>query len=120
MVFQHYLTVDHVHDGDTIMGELDMGVGHYMRPISIRLDGINAPEMNDHDPAVRAKAVESRDYLASLAPVGSVLRIVSLHWDKYAPRIDADVYLSDDSLTSVNLMMISAGMAVPYLSRVGQ
>ena len=83
MIFVYSFTVDHVHDGDTIIGELDMGLGVYQRPISIRLGGVDAAELNTEQGKAAARA------LMLLAPTGSQLVVHSPGWDKYSNRIDA-------------------------------
>lgn len=115
--FTYWFTVAEVYDGDTIMGELDMGLAHYLghqnRPYySIRLYGINAPEMNDPNAAIRAAAVESRDHLAALLPIGDYVKVVAMGWDKYRMRIDAVPYT--DQGVDCCQAQIDGGFAVPY------
>lgn len=115
--FQYWFTVGHVYDGDTMMGQLDMGLAHYLGNItsstySIRLYGINAPELNSTDPAVRQQAEAARDYLRTLVLPGDYIKVVSMGWDKYAMRIDGIPY----STSGVDLCqaMLDSGLAVPY------
>ncbi len=91
--FTYWFTVDHVYDGDTIMGQLDMGLAHYLGNVpkptyAVRLYGINAPELNATDPAIRAAAVASRDNLQTLLNPGDYIKVTSYGWDKYKMRID--------------------------------
>jgi endonuclease YncB( thermonuclease family) len=115
--FTYWLKVDHVHDGDTIMGQLDMGLAHYLGNVpkptySVRLYGIDAPELNAPDPAIRAKADQARDYLQSLVKPGDYIQVTSYGWDKYTMRVDAVPFTT----TGVDCCqaMLSAGLAVPY------
>jgi endonuclease YncB( thermonuclease family) len=115
--FTYWFAVGEVYDGDTIMGELDMGLAHYLGRsttphYSIRLYGINAPELNASDPAVRAAAEASRDHLRRLLSVGDYVKVVSLGWDKYSMRIDGVPYTVD----GVNCCQaqLDGGYAVPY------
>lgn len=94
MIFTYYFTVDHVHDGDTVYGVLDVGLGIYLgRPTDtlygIRFYGINAPEL----PTVNG--YECRDYLETLVKPGDVLRVDSFGWDKYAWRVDGVPWTTD-------------------------
>ena len=82
-------TVRNVHDGDTIYADLDQGLGIWNRNIGLRLAGINARELSEPG------GKEARDVVAAMLPVGTVVDIVSLGWDKFAGRIDADVTLFD-------------------------
>ena len=113
-VWRYEHVVDYVYDGDTIMGELDMGLGCYMRPISLRLYGINAPELRGTKDAVHEAALASRDNLRSLVNRGDVLTVMSYSWDKYSNRIDAVVYAPGDT-TSLNQHQLDGGFAVVYL-----
>jgi len=123
--FQYFFWVDHVHDGDTIMGKLDMGLQHYLGGLpelqpfdpkgayySLRLFGINAPELTSSDPAIRLAAQASRDNLEALLLPGDYIRIQSMSWDKYSMRIDAIPYTK----TGVDCCQaqLDGGFAVPY------
>lgn len=83
MIFVYQFTVDHVHDGDTVMGELDQGLGVYQRPISVRFSGVDAPELS----TAEGKAAAAQ--LQLLVQPGMVCTIHSVGWDKYSNRIDA-------------------------------
>jgi|ERR671922_229615 endonuclease YncB( thermonuclease family) len=123
--FTYWFWVDHVHDGDTIMGKLDMGLQHYLGGLpalqpydptgayySLRLYGINAPELNSTDAAVRAAARASLANLQSLVKPGDYLKVVSMGWDKYQMRIDAIPYTT----TGIDCCkaQLDGGFAVPY------
>jgi endonuclease YncB( thermonuclease family) len=123
--FTYYFWVDHVYDGDTVMGRLDMGLEHYLGGLpslqqldpqgayySLRLYGINAPEMNATDPATRTAAVASRDHLRSLVSPGDYIRVVSYSWDKYGMRIDAIPYTVAGA--DCCQAQLDGGFAVPY------
>lgn len=108
MTFTYYGQLDRVIDGDTIaLYFLDMGLNVAFRGLRVRLAGINAPELTT--PA----GIEARAYLAGLVPPGANLRIESKRWDKYAMRIDADVF-TVEAATSLNEQMLTAGHALPY------
>jgi endonuclease YncB( thermonuclease family) len=122
--FTYWLTVDHVHDGDTIMGRLDRGLGQYDGGLpsfngsdtvtrSVRLYGINAPELNAKDPSVRAAAVAATVNLQGLVKPGDTIRVVSMGWDKFSGRIDAIPYTA--SGVDCCQAQLDGGFAVPYL-----
>lgn len=121
--FGYWFTVDHVYDGDTIMGRLDMGLAIYLGGLpswvtydsmtySVRLYGINAPEMNSSDPAVRAAAQAARDNLRSLLGPGDYIKITSMGWDKYSKRIDGIPYTTAG--VDCCQAQLAGGFAVPY------
>lgn len=123
--FTFWFCVDHVHDGDTIMGRLDRGLGQYdggvpqLNPVtdtvtrSIRLYGINAPELTSPDPMVRGQALASTAHLASLVKPGDYIRVVSMGWDKFSGRIDAIPYSTGG--VDCCQAQLEGGFAVPYL-----
>jgi len=84
--------VREVHDGDTLYGWVDQGLGIWNHGTSkaglgLRLWGCNAREL------AQPGGVEARDHLATLIPVGSVVPITCMAWDKYQGRIDVAVDL---------------------------
>lgn len=62
------------HDGDTLDAVILLGCrqvfGEPSDPVKIRFYGIDTPEMNDKDPAIRAKAVRARAYVAERLKTG--------------------------------------------------
>ena len=81
-MYTYKAQVARVIDGDTVVLEIDLGfkIFHVM---SCRLVGVNAPELNAKDEAVKLAAVESKEYLMSLLPVGKEITIKSTRLDKY-------------------------------------
>ena len=130
--FTYWGWVDHVHDGDTIMAKLDMGLQHYLgglpslQPLdpkgayySLRFYGINAPELTSSDPTVRAAAEASLANLETLVHPGDYIKVVSMSWDKYGMRIDAIPYsgpFNPDGSGGTDLCQaqLDGGFAVPY------
>ena len=81
-MYTYKAKVARVIDGDTVVLEIDLGfkIYHHM---SCRLLNVNAPELNAKDEAVKLAAVESKEYLMSLLPVGKEITIKSTRLDKY-------------------------------------
>jgi len=123
--FTYWFTVDHVYDGDTVMGRLDLGLGIYLGGLptiqqahdlvsySVRLYGINSPEMNSTDAATRTAAQAAKANLQSLLQPGEYIRVVSMGWDKYTKRIDGIPY-SPQGVDCCQAQL-DGGFAVPYL-----
>jgi endonuclease YncB( thermonuclease family) len=121
-------TVVNVHDGDTFDVDIvlvrdrrhrhapdtDLGfdlherdrVGLVLERQPVRLAGCNAPELAT--PAGKRALA----FLESLLQVGDVVTLVSSRWDKYAPRIDGHVRLSDGR--DLAEVMIAAGHAIVW------
>lgn len=116
VAWTYLFRVDHIHDGDTIYGVLDKGLGEFLgrqgdKPedlLGLRFYGINAPELSD--PSGSGKAALA--YLQTLVSPGDDLTVVAYSWDKYEFRIDGTPYTE----AGVNLCqaMLDSGNAVPY------
>jgi len=110
-MYEYVAHVRSVYDGDTIRADIDCGFGIWTANQSLRLLGIDAPELGTPG------GKEARDYLRTLLPVGAnvIIRTVKDETEKYgrllaaitATGVDGDSY-------NVNQQMISDGHAVPY------
>lgn len=98
-------TVTSVHDGDSCTCLADLGWGVW-RVVTVRLNGINAIELNQ--PGGR----EARDHLLGLLPLNSTITLVSMGWDKYGDRTDAAIVLP--SGVDVAAQMVTDGFAVAW------
>lgn len=105
-----------IHDGDTMALKIDMGRRIYIHD-SIRLYRINAPELS------QAGGKEARDYLRSICPIGSGVRIQTFknRQDKYGRwlgNVHTEIPI-EYSLVSkpvcINDHMVETGHAVYYL-----
>lgn len=99
------------YDGDTFRCFVDQGRGTAWPRGTIRLAGIDTPEIRASDEKERERAREARDYLAGLIPPGTALALASVGYDKYNDRCDAIVTRKSDGLV-VNDAMVKAGHAV--------
>lgn len=99
-----------VYDGDTItiVSRLPYEDSPYYK-FSIRLAGIDTPEIKGKSEQEKIKAVQARDALATLI-LNKCVILKNIQTEKYG-RILADVYLDDLHL---NKWLIEQGHAVPY------
>jgi endonuclease YncB( thermonuclease family) len=128
-IYHRRFTLDRVIDGDTVVGTVDNGYYTTIKQ-TFRLHGINTPEMNSPDPAVRDKARAARDFLClALGFPGDatalIIRTYKNPADKYGrflaeiwttpvqPKDSKGLILADEK--SVNRLMVEAGHAVEYL-----
>jgi endonuclease YncB( thermonuclease family) len=91
-------------DGDTFRCDVDLGLDLEKRRLPIRLFGINAPELG------QPGSLEARDHLRRLLPIGTMISLRSVGYDKYGPRVDAVVIRNLDAV-NVNEAMLAAGHA---------
>jgi endonuclease YncB( thermonuclease family) len=82
-------TISRVIDGDTFVADAHVWPGETVQ-VSIRIRGIDAPELHSRCPAERAAAEKARDALARLLGDEPVL-ISNIGGGKYYGRVLADV-----------------------------
>ncbi len=97
-------------DGDTVNLEIDMGMKIYFKS-NCRLSGINAPELSSTDVVIRESAIKSKEYLAMLLPINSIVDLKSISLDKYGRSIGK---ITTNEGVVVNDEMIKSGNAVIY------
>ena len=102
-------TLIRVIDGDTVVADLDLGWKTWLRDVSIRLAGINAPELHADDEVTRTAARASRDALVLYE--GAPITVTSHKLDKYG-RVLANVVV--DSNTDLSQLQLNSGRAVIY------
>lgn len=86
-----------VHDGDTFIADID-GVHPIIgKGVSIRLYGIDAPEITSHNPKIKALAIAARDFLADKLNKANQIRLVHIRRDKYF-RILAEVFIDGEEI----------------------
>ncbi len=110
----HYAgTVKRVVDGDTIIVSLDLGLRVFTE-VSIRIAGIDTPEINKGTPEERARGMAARTELMDILPVESDV-YVRTHKDKQTfNRYVADILVFGyaNQLLDVATEMVTAGHAV--------
>lgn len=84
-------------DGDTFACDIDEHSAIAGKNISIRLRGINTPELRSKDPEERLSAIFEKQRLSDLLTNALVIELRNIDRDKYF-RIDADVYIDGEPL----------------------
>lgn len=84
-------------DGDTFACDIDTHSPIAGKNISIRLRGINTPELRDKAPELRKSAYEEKERLERLLTSATVIELRDLGRDKYF-RILASVYIDGEPL----------------------
>lgn len=97
-------------DGDTFLAEALVWPGHSVR-VSVRIRGIDAPEMRGRCAAEKAAAREARAALAALLGDGPVT-VSNIGGAKYYGRVLADV--ADGEGRAVAPALLRLGLARPY------
>lgn len=104
------LKVSKVYDGDTIEVLMPQ-MAPPLNKMSVRLYGIDTPEMHGLCSAEIAKAKQAKAMLTSLVGNNGTITVTDFKWDKYGGRIDGKVWVNGVNLSD---QMVSAGLARPY------
>ena len=103
-------TVVSVHDGDTMTVTIPDVPPLLGENISVRVRGIDTPEMHDARPEIHALAVQARDLVRGWCPVGSPVGLHDAARGKYF-RIVATPICGD---VDVAAELLKSGLAHPY------
>lgn len=106
-------TVEKVVDGDTLIVRAAVWPGHSVR-VSVRLRGIDAPEMRSRCAGERAAAQRARDALERLVAGGSV-SLTAISGDKYFGRVLADV--ATEAGAPLAATLLDEGLVRPWQGR---
>jgi len=99
-----------VYDGDTFTVEAYPWPGLEAKA-SVRIDGVDTPEIRGKCEAEKQKAIEARDYVKSLI-LGEMVMLENVRHGKYAGRVVAGVFL--DGGVSLSEKIISQGLGREY------
>jgi micrococcal nuclease len=107
--FIYNAIVASIYDGDTIRVDIDLGFGIWKMNQSLRLIGIDAPEVRGVE---RPLGLASKEYLIKAIPVGSsiVIETQKDRTEKYG-RYLATIYLGERNL---NKELLELGFATKY------
>jgi|SaaInlStandDraft_4_1057021.scaffolds.fasta_scaffold61223_2 micrococcal nuclease len=104
-----------IYDGDTMKVVVDLGFGIYTKQ-TLRLYGINAPEMRGSDKVngkITRDWLRGRVYEAVENKTPISIRTKKDKTGKYG-RLLAEVFISDEKL-SLNEQMVENGLAIEYM-----
>lgn len=104
-----YGKVIKVYDGDTITIATKLPYDDFFYKFSVRLRGIDCPEIRSKDKNEKLCASCARQFLAGLI-LNSVVTLKDIDYDKYG-RILANVYLEESNISE---LMIKEKVAIPY------
>lgn len=104
--YTYHATVVRVIDGDTVMLDVSLGFGIWLRDQSFRLAGCNAIERS------KPGGKEAKAHLAEVLPAGIAVLLRSIQNDKYGGRYDAR--LSVGGIEDLTDSLIAGGWAVAW------
>ncbi|MCB1425445.1 MAG: thermonuclease family protein [Zhengella sp.] len=97
-------------DGDSVLAVAQIWPGHSVT-VSVRIRGVDAPELRGRCGAEKAAARKARDSLAGFLQDGH-LRLTNISGGKYYGRVLADLARADGRGASA--FLLEAGLARPY------
>lgn len=107
-MYEYQATVTKVYDGDTITVDFDLGFGIVLKKQTIRLLGINTPEVRGPE---RADGILSRNALRQrILDKQVIIRTSKDKKGKYG-RWLGEVYVEDEN---INQWLITEGYAIKY------
>ena len=98
-----------VYDGDTFKAVAHPWPGMSI-DVSVRVNGIDTPEIRGKCQAEKEAAIAARDYVRDVLGESVILKNVKR--GKYAGRVVADVYLTDGRILTE--LLIASGLGRPY------
>ncbi len=97
-----------VYDGDTMTVDAEPWPGLTART-SVRLAGVDTPEIRGKCQREKDLAVRARDFVR--ATVGAMVRLTDVRPGKYAGRVIADVWINEQKLSD---LLIAENLGRPY------
>ena len=91
-VFATPVRVAYIVDGDTFVGDVMLADKTEVMSVKIRLRNVDTPEIHGNCDSEIRRAKYAKQRLGELIPVDSIVDIKNIKNDKYAGRIDANVY----------------------------
>lgn len=98
------------YDGDTLYIELP-GLPVELRDVTIRVLGVDTPEIKGKCTIEKTLAVQARDFVRQILTEAETVAYRGIGWDKYGGRIDAVVLVNGTDLAK---LIVEAGLGRPY------
>lgn len=98
-------------DGDTLRAELTGVPFARLQRVSIRIDGIDTPEIHGKCEKEKEMAQIAKRFLNEKLKTTEHISFDKIRWDKYGGRILAEILFDGNN---VSQMMINNGLAYPY------
>ncbi len=110
-MYTYKALVKSIYDGDTIRVDIDLGFGVIFSDQSIRLLGVDTPEIRGEQ---RLQGLVSRNFVVERIPVGSYITIDTIkdRKEKFG-RYLGTIYYGEEQ-KNLNEELIQSGMAEPY------
>lgn len=116
-LYNYKFTLNRVVDGDTFIGDIDLGFNIVQRDQRIRLYGVNAPETRRASEEEKAWGREVTQIVEQLLINAPSIIIKSYNYDDFG-RVLAEVFYEDNGeYINLSEYMIENNLAVKYLPK---
>jgi endonuclease YncB( thermonuclease family) len=112
-MYQYKCKIERVVDGDTVICSIDLGFGTWLKDVSVRVLGINAPEIRTKDPIEKIAGLKTKARVEKLLPVGSEVIVNTVIDKEKFGRILGDFLI--DGKESLGHILLAEGLAQSYL-----
>ena len=110
-MYTYKAAVTRVVDGDTIIVDIDLGFGVWLKEQSVRLAKINTPEIKG---STRVEGIAAKEFLSKLILNKWVDIRTDKGHEKYGRWLATVLLEEDKNLININLKMIVEGHAITY------
>jgi micrococcal nuclease len=110
-MYNYKAAVTRIVDGDTVIVDIDLGFGVWLRDQSVRLAKINAPEIRG---STKESGLASKDFLTKLILNKWVEIRTEKGQEKYGRWLATILLEEDKNLIDINHKMVAEGHAVTY------
>lgn len=110
-MYNYKAAVTRVVDGDTIIVDIDLGFGVWLKEQSIRLAKINTPEIKG---STRVAGLAAKDFLSKLILNKWVQIRTEKGQEKYGRWLATILLEEDKNLIDINHKMVAEGHATVY------
>lgn len=111
-MYNYKAVVTRVVDGDTVIVDIDLGFGVWLKEQSVRLAKINTPEIKG---STRVAGIAAKDFLSKLILNKWVQIRTEKGQEKYGRWLATILLEEDGNLIEINSRMVTEGFAVKYL-----
>lgn len=112
-MYQYKCIVKRVVDGDTINVDIDLGFSTWLKDVSVRVLGINAPETRTKDSIEKIAGLKTKARVEELLPEGSEVIVNTVIDKEKFGRILGDFLI--DGRESLGHILLAEGLAQSYL-----
>ena len=110
-MYNYKASVTRIVDGDTVVVDIDLGFGVWLRDQSVRLAKINAPEIKG---ITKKSGIEAKEFLKKMILNKWVQIRTEKGREKYGRWLGTFLIEEDSNLIDINHKMVLEGYAVPY------